>query len=57
MQIPLDVLKNKQKAAPTTEQKKWLKCGAQLENDLMTCNGKPILPKSQNTKYTKQQHY
>uniref|UniRef100_A0A669CE02 Gypsy retrotransposon integrase-like protein 1 n=1 Tax=Oreochromis niloticus TaxID=8128 RepID=A0A669CE02_ORENI len=46
MQIPLDVLKTEQKAAPTVEQKKWLKCGAQLENDLMTCKGKPILPKS-----------
>uniref|UniRef100_A0A669ESG0 ribonuclease H n=1 Tax=Oreochromis niloticus TaxID=8128 RepID=A0A669ESG0_ORENI len=46
MQIPLDVLKNEQKAAPTREQKRWLKCGARLENDLMTCNGKPVLPKS-----------
>lgn len=44
--IPLAVLKDEQKAAPSAEQKKWLKCGAQLKNDLMTCNGKLILPKS-----------
>lgn len=46
MQIPLDVLKDEQKAAPTTEQRKWLKCGALVEDDLMTCEGNPILPKS-----------
>lgn len=44
--MPLDVLINEQKAAPTREQKRWLKGGAQPENDLMTCNSKPILPKS-----------
>lgn len=44
--IPLDVLKDEQKAASITEQKKWLKCGAQLQNDLMVCDGKPILPES-----------
>ena len=38
--------KDEQKAAPTAEQKKWLKCGAQLRDDLMICEGKPILPKS-----------
>lgn len=45
-QIPLDVLKTEQKAATITEQNKWLKCGAQLKDDLMVCDGKPILPES-----------
>uniref|UniRef100_A0A669CCD9 ribonuclease H n=1 Tax=Oreochromis niloticus TaxID=8128 RepID=A0A669CCD9_ORENI len=45
-QIPIDILKNEQKAAPLNEQKKWLKCGAILQDDLMMCDGKPILPKS-----------
>uniref|UniRef100_A0A669C837 ribonuclease H n=1 Tax=Oreochromis niloticus TaxID=8128 RepID=A0A669C837_ORENI len=44
--IPLEVLKDEQKAAPQNEKSSWLKDGAILKDDIMTCNGKPILPKS-----------
>ncbi|XP_019210800.1 uncharacterized protein LOC109199918 [Oreochromis niloticus] len=44
--IPLEALKDEQTAAPQNEKLSWLRDGAVLENDIMTCDGKPILPKS-----------
>nr|XP_024661405.1 uncharacterized protein LOC106675941 isoform X2 [Maylandia zebra] len=44
--IPITVLIDEQKAASQNEKTSWLKEGATLKDDIMTCHGKPILPKS-----------
>lgn len=44
--IPLEILADAQKTASLSEQKSWVKDGAELKDNLMMCNGKPVLPKS-----------